>query len=233
MKHIPRFYKDADLGENRKALLSPDQTHHAANVLRLAKGDSVRVFNSRCGEWNCEISDPKKGCVEIMSLFRKNEAEEGPIIACSLINPKRFDFFLEKATELGVGEIIPIVSAYTQYREFNVQKAEQKIILACEQCGRLSVPELSEVTKIGDFLEKYNSDYQILVGDNKHYNINLFNIIAKKSIFLIGPEGGFSTEEYNLFDTCKNVSKFRLGSNVLRTETAAVAFASLWKSCFF
>ncbi|MDR1236562.1 MAG: 16S rRNA (uracil(1498)-N(3))-methyltransferase [Holosporaceae bacterium] len=233
MKHIPRFYKDADLGENRQVLLSPDQTHHAANVLRLAKGNPVRVFNSRCGEWNCEIFDPKKGCVEIMSLFRKNEAEEGPIIACSLINPKRFDFFLEKATELGISEIIPIVSAYTQYREFNVQKAEQKIILACEQCGRLSVPGLNNIMKISDFLEKYSHDYQILVGDNKYYNISLFDIITNKSVFLVGPEGGFSGEEYNLFDTYKNVSKFRLGNNILKTETAAVAFASLWKSCFF
>jgi 16S rRNA (uracil1498-N3)-methyltransferase len=235
MRHIPRFYTETelDISEGQRVFLSPDQIHHAVNVLRLTVGDVVRVFNSECGEWNCKIANIKKGYAEAVSLFRKNKPEEGSVIACSLINPKRFDFFLEKATELGVSEIIPIVSRYTQYQEINVQKAKQKIILACEQSGRFSIPILKEITKIDFFLKKYTADYQILVGNIGGFSIKSMSSFKKECIFLIGPEGGFSNEEYNLFDVYKNVVKVSLGDNILRTETAAIAFASIWRNYFF
>jgi 16S rRNA (uracil1498-N3)-methyltransferase len=233
MRHIPRFYTEFDVSEGQRVFLSPDQIHHAANVLRLTVGDVVRVFNSECGEWNCKIANIKKGYAEAVSLLRKSKPEKGFIIACPLINPKRFDFFLEKVTELGVTEIIPIVSRYTQYREMNAQKAKQKIILACEQSGRFSIPTLTEITKIDFFLKKYTADYQILVGNINGFSIESTSFSEKENIFLVGPEGGFSDEEYNLFDVCKNVVKVSLGDNILRTETAAIAFASIWRSYFF
>ncbi|MDR2781328.1 MAG: 16S rRNA (uracil(1498)-N(3))-methyltransferase [Holosporaceae bacterium] len=233
MKHIPRFYSEADLGENISVALSLEQMHHASNVLRLSSGDLVRVFNSQFGEWNCKIVDVKKRLVECTSLFHESRIEKGPIVACSLINPKRFDFFLEKVTELGVSEIIPIISQYTQYRELNLQKALQKIILACEQSRQFNIPVLREITKIEDFLKKYTLNYQVLVGDEKCCNEKLRDIILEKSAFLIGPEGGFSDEEYILFAEYNNLKKFSFGNNILRTETAAIAFVSAWKSCFF
>jgi 16S rRNA (uracil1498-N3)-methyltransferase len=233
MKHIPRFYTESDFSEGQTVFLSQDQMHHAANVLRLTVGDVIHVFNSKCGEWSCRIANIKKGYAEAVSLFRESKPEEGPIVACSLITPKRFDFFLEKATELGVSEIIPIVSRYTQYREMNGQKAMQKIILACEQSGRFSVPILKEITKIDVFLKKYVPNHQILVGNSNGFSVKSICFLKKECVFLIGPEGGFSDEEYNLFDVYKNVTKVSLGNNILRTETAAIAFASVWRSYFF
>jgi 16S rRNA (uracil1498-N3)-methyltransferase len=224
---------EADLAEGRAVFLSPDQMHHASNVLRLKTEDLVRVFNARCGEWNCKIVDVKKRCVEIQSLFCNSRIEEGPRVACSLINAKRFDFFLEKATELGVSEIIPIISQYTQHKDLNRLKAEQKIILACEQSRRLSIPVLKETIMIENFLKKYTLSYQILVGDERCFGVKLASVLRKESIFLVGPEGGFSQEEYNLFDAYQNIKKFSFGNNILRTETAAVAFVSVWRNYFF
>ncbi|MDR1334526.1 MAG: 16S rRNA (uracil(1498)-N(3))-methyltransferase [Holosporaceae bacterium] len=233
MKHIPRFYVDADFGEGERIFLSPDQMHHAANVLRLKVGDLIRVFNIRCGEWNCEIVDVKKRCVEVQSLFRSSRPEEGAKIACSLINPKRFDFFLEKATELGVSEIVPIISQYTQHREFNRLKAEQKIILACEQSKRFSIPILNEAMILENFLKKYSIKFPVLVGDERCSEVSLASVMEKEIFFLVGPEGGFSEEECNLFDTYKNVKRFSFGNNILRSETAAIAFVSIWRNYFF
>ncbi|MDR0632188.1 MAG: 16S rRNA (uracil(1498)-N(3))-methyltransferase [Holosporaceae bacterium] len=178
MKHIPRFYLETDLVEGKEVSLSPNQMHHAGNVLRLVSGDTVRIFNPRCGEWNCEISDIKKRSLECVSLFKKAQTEEsGSVIACSLINPKRFDFFLEKATELGVSEIIPVISCRSQYKSINLEKSKQKIIQACEQSRRISIPILREIMAVEDFLLKY-SDRKILVGDERSSCLKLENILG-------------------------------------------------------
>jgi 16S rRNA (uracil1498-N3)-methyltransferase len=228
MKHIPRFYLETDLVEGKEVFLSPNQMRHAGNVLRLIAGDIVRVFNPQCGEWNCEISDIKKRSLKCVSLLKKaKEEKNGSVIACSLINPKRFDFFLEKATELGAGEIIPVVSRYSQYKSLNLEKSKQKIIQACEQSRRISIPVLRGIMAIEDFFQKY-SDHKILVGDERFSGSKLEDILEEKSIFLVGPEGGFSDDECNLFDTKKNIYRFSFGTNILRSETAAIAFAAIW-----
>jgi 16S rRNA (uracil1498-N3)-methyltransferase len=232
MKHIPRFFLKADLYTGREISLLPNQMHHASSVLRLSVGGTLRVFNSEFGEWNCEIVDVKKRLVKCISIFKENKEVEGPVVACALINPKRFDFFLEKATELGVGEVIPIASQYSNYKSINLKKAEQKIIQACEQSHRLSVPILQKTMKIEDFLQKYSRDHRILVGDEKFSRRKSWDLLKKKSVVLIGPEGGFSEEEYNLFDIYEDLYTISLGPNILRSETAALAIISIWGEKF-
>jgi 16S rRNA (uracil1498-N3)-methyltransferase len=205
--------------------------HHACDVLRLSAGNIVRAFNCR-GEWNCEITDVKKRTVRCVSLFREPRIERGPAIACSLINPKRFDFLLEKVTELGASEIIPIIADRSQYKNINLQKSQQKVIQACEQSGRLTIPLVKNVAKVYDFLKEYSSHCRILVGDAKLSSHSLRQVIEEKCVFLIGPEGGFSDEENILFDRCENLCKFSLGANILRSETAAIAFISIWSGNF-
>ncbi|MDR0753120.1 MAG: 16S rRNA (uracil(1498)-N(3))-methyltransferase [Holosporaceae bacterium] len=231
MKHIPRFYTVAELYDGVKVSLLPDQLHHATAVLRLSIGDVVRVFNSTYGEWNCKIIDAKRGALECVSMLKKYSNEAGPAVACALVNPKRFDFFLEKVTELGVEEIIPIVFQRGNYRNINLRKAEQKIIQACEQSQRLSIPVLRKVMKLKDFLSEYSRNYRILVGDEKFSELKLSDVIQEKCVFLVGPEGGFSNEEYDLF-SIENLYKFTIGSTILRSETAAIAFVSVWRDKF-
>jgi 16S rRNA (uracil1498-N3)-methyltransferase len=192
----------------------------------------VQVFNLEFGEWDCEIIDVKKRQVKCISRLRENREEKGPVVACSLINPKRFDIFLEKVTELGASEIVPIVSQYSNYRDVNLDKAEQKIIQASEQSQRLSIPVLHRPRGIADFLQEYSSNYRVLVGVERCGNRKLWDVIQEKSAFLIGPEGGFSEEEYSLFDFYENLYKFTLGANVLKSETAAMAFISIWREKF-
>ena len=226
-KHIPRFYVDCDLNEGAIIKIDNTQMHHAANVLRLKTGDIVRVFNELFGEWNCEISDVKKCHLRCVSLFRERRAgENGSVLAFCLINPHRMSILLEKVTELGVSEIVPVISQYTQHRSFNREKATQIIIGACEQSGRITIPKLANVVKLDHFLENYQYGCKLLVGDES-FSRKKTNIISDKCAFLVGPEGGFSEEERNLLDKYDFVERISLGKNILRAETAAIALVAM------
>ncbi len=148
MRHIPRFYVTADLSDGAEVALDVEQMHHAHVVLRADIGDTVRLFNGRDGEWNCRISNPKKNIVMCCNREREQRIERGTSVICPLINPNKLSVLLEKITELGVTNIFPIITQYTQYKDFNKRKAEQIIIHACEQSGRLTLPKLHDVAQL-------------------------------------------------------------------------------------
>ena len=230
MRHVPRFYVNCELKEDGPVVLTAAQMHHAANVLRLKIGDTVRVFNEKSGEWHCEIYDVKKCSLGCVSLFKERRTDEdGPILACCLINPNRMPILLEKVTELGVSEIIPVISQYTQYKHFNYDKTMQTIIGACEQSGRISVPKLANIVKLEDFLEKYPYDCKLLIADEgfSEKKSGKNTIPKEKCAFFVGPEGGFSDSERDLFNKYDFIERISLGNNILRSETAAIALAAM------
>ena len=232
MKHIPRFYVTSVLDNDREVTLDAEQMHHAHIVLRAEVGDIVRVFNGKDGEWNCRISNLKKNTVVCSNLERAQREEKGTTVICPLINPNRFSILLEKITELGVTNIIPVITQYCQYKDFNRRKAEQIIIHACEQSGRLTLPKLCDVVKLQNFLREYRDSSPILVGDERLGSSKLQDVISENAIFLVGPEGGFSDDEFDLFKTCDFVHLFSFGKNILRSETSAIAFVSVWNNIF-
>ena len=231
MKHIPRFWVDSQLGINEKIVLTDDQKQHIFAVLRLSIGASVRIFNSQYGEWDAVILDKNTVLCKIKLI--NPTSENGPILALSIINPNRFGYALEKVTELGVSHIIPVISQFTQYQKINHDKCTKIIIQGCEQSGRLSIPKLENPYSLRAFLEKYNNHEQtILVGENQNAKILLKDCIKENSIFLIGPEGGFSDEEKKLFTQYNSVIPFSFGKSILRSETAAVSFSAFWQGMF-
>lgn len=228
MKHIPRFYVDAFLDVGNAVTLSTAQMHHAFSVLRVSEGDVVHVFNENFGEWQAHVSNRKKGSVVCDNLLIKPKIEKGPCLACCIINPNRFSMVLEKATELGVTEIIPIISQFSQYRTLNKDKCMQTIISAVEQSCRLSIPNLSDVVHLSDFIEKFPQNSTLLIGDTSGNPKQLRDVISENCAFLVGPEGGFSEEERQMFYRYDFIKKFRFGNNILRSETATIAFLSSW-----
>lgn len=232
MKHVPRFYVTSDLRSGEEITLDVEQMHHAHVVLRADIGDAVRVFNGRDGEWNCRISNLKKNTVVCSNQEREQRTEQGTSVVCPLINPNKFSVLIEKITELGVTNIFPIITQYTQYKDLNKRKAEQIIIHACEQSGRLTLPQLHDVAKLSDFLQNYKGQGRILVGDERLGSTALRDMIDKNDIFLIGPEGGFSDSEFELFEQSDFIHLFSFGKNILRSETSAVAFVSVWDNNF-
>lgn len=228
MRHIPRFYVDTLLDVGSVVTLSAAQMHHAFSVLRISDGDVVHIFNEKFGEWQAHVSNRKKGFVICDNILIKPKIEKGPCLACCIINPNRFSMILEKATELGVIEIIPIISQFSQYRTLNRDKCMQTIISAVEQSCRLSIPNLGNVVPLSAFIENFPQNRTLLVGDTSGNPKQLRDIISENCTFLVGPEGGFSEEERQIFSRHNFIKNFRFGNNILRSETATTAFLSSW-----
>lgn len=228
MKHIPRFFTDDSLDFGEVVNLSLAQIHHAFSVLRLSEHDVIHMFNEKSGEWAAHVNNRQKGTVICDNFLIKPRVENGPRLACCLINPNRFSMVLEKATELGVREIIPVISQFSQHRTVNKDKCMQTIISAAEQCCRLSIPKLSDVTLFADFIEHFPEDCTLLVGDTSEDSKQLREIITENCVFLVGPEGGFSDTERQMLFQHDFIQKFCFGNNILRAETAAISFLSCW-----
>ncbi|MDR3155575.1 MAG: 16S rRNA (uracil(1498)-N(3))-methyltransferase [Holosporaceae bacterium] len=235
MKHIPRFYIDsAILQPGAMVSIGLQRMHHATRVLRLSVGDSVRLFHENYGEWNCSISNVKTCSVTCLQQIKFTENEvRSAIIACAIIHPTRMCMLLEKVTELGASAIIPLISQYTQYHTLNIRKAVQIICSACEQCGRIKIPQLHEIVTLEEFLQTYDTKYgkyQLIFGDESlTCSVKMCDLLKqKKNVFLIGPEGGFSSLERRMILSYNFASGAKIGSNILRSETAAMAFMSAW-----
>lgn len=226
MKHIPRFYFEPMIKEGRGLKLSVEQLHHVSKVLRIPTGGCVHVFNDIDGEWLCELG--KNGIVVPEKLIRSPLTEPGPNVACALINPHKFSIMLEKITELGVKEITPIITEYTQYQDFNFDKMKKIVIQACEQSRRLSIPVINKVMHLNDFLENFPRSSTLMVGNENERSKTLKESLEEQCTFLVGPEGGFSEAETKLFSRYDFVKQFYFGQNILRSETAAIAFVSSW-----
>ena len=211
MKHIPRFFVENEIICGVDQSISPEQMFHANKVLRLKENDCLRIFNNISGEWECLIKNSKKNLVMPVKLIRAPRDEPGPSIACALINPNRFSILVEKITELGVQNIYPVITDYTQYKTLNKQKVKQIIVQACEQSGRLTVPKIHETVKLKDFLNNLSENQKVLVGVEKENTTKMMHNLEKDIIFAVGPEGGFSDREIELFSSSASVNSFYFG----------------------
>ena len=229
MKHIPRFYVETELTAEADVALSKTQIHHATNVLRMKVGDRVQVFNELFGEWTCIISNIKKctlRCEEMISGPHKSDRNVE--IAFSIIQPNRMSVLLEKVTELGVTKIFLLKTQYSQHKNVNIEKLLQTLIGACEQCGRIDIPKIFPPENLQDFLKRHNEKTTLLVADEKQNEaskkLSYFSCSNPdiKRILIVGPEGGFSDNERELFDQHRYVERISLGRTTLRSETAAI-----------
>ena len=139
------------------------------------------------------------------------------------------DNILQKATELGISKIIPIVSERTEVKELNLDRAKKIVIEATEQSNQLVPPEIVDVIKLKDFLQTFNENSKILFADvNSKENLNTEDFKNIKSFYiLIGPEGDFSPAERELILQNRAVKPFSLSRNILRSDTAVISAISL------
>ena len=149
-----RIYHPDSIVENSTNLLSKEHTHYVANVMRLKRGSIVNLFNSE-GEWESEIVFCEKERVEVKFLKKVKEPQKKNKIelAICLVKKNPMEIILQKATELGVGKIIPIISERTEVKELNNDRAKKIVIEATEQSNQMSPPEILKITKLNDFLK--------------------------------------------------------------------------------
>ena len=150
-------------------------------------------------------------------------------LAICLVKKSPMDTILQKATELGISKIIPIVSERTEVKELNLDRAKKIVIEAVEQSNQLEPPEIVDVIKLKDFLQTVDENSKILFADvNSKENLNTEDFKNIKSFYiLIGPEGDFSPAERELILQNRAVKPFSLSRNILRSDTAVISAISL------
>ena len=229
MSNIRLYFPD-NIVENSTSLLSKEHTHYVINVMRMKRGSYINFFNKE-GEWLSEIIFLDRDRVEVKFLNKMKESSKQSNIelAICLVKKNPMETILQKATELGVSRIIPIISERTEVKELNYERAQKIVIEATEQSNQLNPPEVSKVIKLKDFLEKLDSKTKFLFAD-----VNSQNNLKKKDVegdflktILIGPEGDFSPSERKSILAKANTTSFSISKNILRSDTAVISAISL------
>jgi 16S rRNA (uracil1498-N3)-methyltransferase len=228
MSNIRLFYPN-NITENSTVLLSKEHTHYIANVMRMKRGSNINFFN-KSGEWLSEIVFLDRDRIEVKFLDKIKEPTNTSNIelAICLVKKTPMETILQKATELGVSKIIPIVSDRTEIKELNFERANKIIIEAVEQSNQMSPPQISKVTKLKNYIEALEREILFFADVNSNNKLEPKNFKSGiTNCILIGPEGDFSPFERELILKKSNVIPFSLSKNILRTDTAVISAISL------
>jgi len=244
-KSKARLYVENDLKAGHEILLVGNLGHYLVNVMRLSGGAYLTLFNGRDGDWLAEIITTGKGKAQI--IVRENIAPQRPEpdlwYLFAPIKKARLDYMVQKATELGVSLLRPVLTARTNLDRLKEDKIRLNAIEAAEQCGRMTLPVVEGMIKLDVLLADWPADRLILFCDEAGENdpgvfpigraineASAWQDHPKKWAILIGPEGGFNDQERRLIRQHAQVVPVTLGPRILRADTAAVAAITLWQS---
>jgi 16S rRNA (uracil1498-N3)-methyltransferase len=228
-----RLFVEADLAEGDAVPCTPAQTNYLRNVLRLRAGSAVLVFNGRHGEWRAELIDVGKRGVALSIKAKVREQSDGPDLDCLFAPLKRarLDYLVEKATEMGVARLRPVLTRRTVAERVNLERMRAHVIEAAEQCGTLRLPEIAAPEKLERAVAGWNAERALVFCDEDGGETCPFTALARINpgpvAVLIGPEGGFDEAERELLSTQPFVTRISLGPRILRADTAAVAALAL------
>ena len=225
--HLSRVYTTEPIIKNQTITIGGEGFHYLKSVMRLRCSEVFRLFNAVDGEFLVKIVEIAKSNLVVMpeTLLRKSACEQDLTLAMCIIKPDRMLEVIKSAAQLGVTQIIPVISKRTQYKNIAFDRAMKCIIGATEQSERFKPAELLEPITLIEFCKKNDFEQVIFAcetetEDNKIKNINK---IANNPVILIGPEGGFDEEETKMIKSLQNVHSISLGQSVLRAEIAAIA----------
>ncbi|SDH44858.1 16S rRNA (uracil(1498)-N(3))-methyltransferase [Roseospirillum parvum] len=232
-----RLWLDAPLAEGAEVPLSPAQTHYLVSVMRRGPGDAVALFNGRDGEWRARLAtlDRKRGgtaCLEVR--MRPPHPEPGPWLLIAPVKRQALDLTVEKATELGAGRLLPVLTRRTNSQRVKTDRLRAIATEAAEQCGRLTVPEVAEPQPLPEVLADWPAGRRLLLLDETGGGRPLGHCLERADAadpvaFLVGPEGGFDNSELDAVRQLPFVQPVDLGPRILRAETAALAALAAWQ----
>ena len=225
-----RLFVSDELRLNTPISLSESHIHYLKNVMRRQPGDDILLFNGRDGEWQSTLKtlDKKQSTCLPHTQTRRQEITPKRYLCPALIKKENMDLVFQKATELGVSDIFPILSERTVISKLNLDRAQALVTEAAEQCERLTVPTIHTPQKIVDVLDNLSPDITPVCLSERGTTTSPLSS-GKTYAFFIGPEGGWTPAELDLF-TRKGISFWHLGTTILRAETASVAALSC--ACF-
>ena len=230
----PRLFVDAPLGSGATVALARDQSNYLGNVLRLSAGDGILVFNGRDGEWQASITGRKRpDGLEIESLTRPQDRLPELAYVFAPLKHARLDYMVQKAVEMGVSSLQPVLTRFTQVSRVNSERMRANVIEAAEQCGILSIADVAEPAPLDRYLSQRQAQRLLVFCDEAADATDPLralqsDLTAANGIdVLIGPEGGFAEEERGLLLRQQRTLRLSLGPRILRADTAAVAALAL------
>lgn len=218
---LPRLYVDDDLVAGGTVTFGADQAHYLRSVLRRDPGDGVRLFNGRDGEWLATMAEIGKKAVTatVTQVLRAQPPAPAPLhLYFAPIKKARMDILIEKAVELGVTALHPVLTQNVEVRQVNEDRLRAQMIEAAEQCERLTIPALNPAAALKTAIPGAGPLYACI----ERADAPLPDASGPRAV-LIGPEGGFTAEERDFLLSCPGVVPASLGPLTLRAETAALA----------
>ena len=219
--------------------LDRGQANYLVNVLRLAEGDSILVFNGRDGEWRATLrgGTRKAWCLEIGEPTRAQPESPDLHYIFAPLKQARLDYMIQKAVEMGAGRLRPVLTQHGQVSKVNQERMEGNAIEAAEQCGILTIPAIDEPIPLRHLLDTWSAREnarRLIFCDESEERADplaiLTDVAPAPLAVLIGPEGGFSVEERQMLRSRPFVVALPLGPRILRADTAAVAALALVQS---
>ena len=241
MKHKIRLFVEQKLAASELIELNKNQSHYLSHVMRRKIGDKLNIFNGADGEFEAEILTQNKKITKIkINLLLKTQQQ---LLNLQLFfAPLKFgkiDNLIAQATELGVTQILPVITDHTIGGKLNLERARLNAIEAAEQCERMDVPEIQNSAKFSQIFQNLPENLIIIYADETGKGFQPSELFAKitaefsadiknkKIAVLVGPEGGFSASELETLRAKKNAYAMTLGPRILKAQTAATSALTL------
>ena len=231
-RSAPRLFVAQALAAGAQLRIEGPQGHYLARVMRVAPGDAVVLCDDVTGEWAARVAEAGKHAVvlDVAGQLRVREAVPDFWLCPALLKKDRFDLVLEKASELGVARIVPVLTRRCVADKLNPDRALAIVTEAAEQCARTALPQLAEVTKLDALLRDWPEGRALFFADEQGGEpaAGDFAAHAGPAALLTGPEGGFDEAERAAIRAHPAARAITLGPRILRGETAAIAATALW-----
>lgn len=231
-KSAPRLFVPGPLSEGGTVALDGPQAHYLGKVMRIAEGDAVILCDDLTGEWAARAVSVSKRDIVLTpeTLLRPREQAPDFTLCAALLKKDRFDLVLEKACELGVRRIQPVITRRCVADKLNLDRALAVLTEAAEQCARTALPEIAEPVKLDALLRGWEATRALFFADENGGDpaAPAFAAHSGPAALLIGPEGGFDDAERTAVRGHPQACAISLGPRILRGETAAIAATALW-----
>jgi 16S rRNA (uracil1498-N3)-methyltransferase len=242
--HSPRLFVAAPLGAGATVPLDAGQSHYLTGVLRLHAGDAVLVFNGKEGEWRCSLASAGKRLdVRVEHQTRRQTAAGDLHYLFAPLKRARLDYMVQKAVEMGVSRLQPVMTRHTQAERINLDRMRANAIEAAEQCGILAIPDIMAPLPLERAIAALEPGRHLVFCDEDAPGANPVDALVRDLeqarlaqglsaapgaaglplAVLVGPEGGFDDGERAFLNQRPHTSRIALGPRILRADTAAVA----------
>lgn len=232
----PRLFLRTTLAVGARIDLDRAQANYLVNVLRLGEGNEVLVFNGNDGEWRARLVSA--GRRHWLFEFSEQTLPQPPApdlhYLFAPLKQARLDYMVQKAVEMGAGRLRPVITQHTQVTRLNPDRMEANAIEAAEQCGILSIPAIDEPAQLATLLDGWaarEGGRRIVFCDEGDEGVDPLSVLSalppSPLAVLIGPEGGFASDEREALRSRPFVTPISLGPRILRADTAAVAALAL------